>query len=71
MYVAENRLSPEWKRGIRIGSAKDGTVTGFIPDPDQTPEGRGIGPENVVADLGGTLYAGEVDRKMIKKYVKR
>jgi streptogramin lyase len=71
MYVAENRLSPEWKRGIRIGSAKDGKVTGFIPDPDQTPEGRGIGPENVVADLTGTLYAGEVDRKMIKKYVKQ
>ena len=22
-----------WKRGIRIGSAKDGKVTGFIPDP--------------------------------------
>ena len=22
-----------WKRGIRIGSAKDGKVTAFIPDP--------------------------------------
>jgi hypothetical protein len=22
-----------WKRGIRIGSARDGKVTGFIPDP--------------------------------------
>ena len=22
-----------WKRGIRVGSAKDGTVTAFIPDP--------------------------------------
>jgi sugar lactone lactonase YvrE len=23
----------QWKRGIRIGSARDGKVTGFIPDP--------------------------------------
>ena len=25
--------NPGWKRGIRIGSAKDGVVTAFIPDP--------------------------------------
>ena len=24
-----------WKRGIRIGTAKDGKVTAFIPDPSQ------------------------------------
>ena len=22
-----------WKRGIRVGSARDGSVTAFIPDP--------------------------------------
>ena len=25
--------NPGWKRGIRVGSAKDGKVTAFIPDP--------------------------------------
>ncbi len=29
---------PGWKRGIRIGSAKDGMVTAFIPDPDPDQE---------------------------------
>jgi DNA-binding beta-propeller fold protein YncE len=27
-----------WKRGIRIGSAKDGKVTAFIPDPTSAGE---------------------------------
>jgi hypothetical protein len=29
---------PGWKRGVRIGSLKDGVVTDFIPDTDSTPE---------------------------------
>ena len=29
---------PGWKRGIRIGSVKDGVVTAFIPDTDPNPE---------------------------------
>jgi DNA-binding beta-propeller fold protein YncE len=28
-----NPMHGAWKRGIRIGSAKDAKVTGFIPDP--------------------------------------
>jgi len=32
--VAKDRTA--WKRGIRIGSARDGTVTGFIPDPNES-----------------------------------
>jgi sugar lactone lactonase YvrE len=40
IYVADsesgtvNKAHGAWKRGIRIGSAKDGTVTAFIADPD-------------------------------------
>ena len=30
------RTGTEWKRGIRIGSAKDGKVTAFIPIPTRT-----------------------------------
>jgi hypothetical protein len=53
-----------WKRGIRIGSAKDGKVTAFIPDPSgdgvtfRTQDGK---PVLTKADgtpgPGGTLAA--------------
>src|SRR4051794_2315175 len=42
IYVADSesggvaRNHPGWKRGIRIGNVKDGKVTAFIPDPDET-----------------------------------
>jgi hypothetical protein len=28
--------NPGWRRGIRVGSAKDGSVTAFIPDPKES-----------------------------------
>jgi hypothetical protein len=31
------RNDADWKRGIRVGSAKDGKVTAFIPDPWTPP----------------------------------
>ena len=38
LYVTDStsnsRNNPCWKRGIYIGSARDGSVTAFIPDPD-------------------------------------
>jgi hypothetical protein len=82
MYAADNLITkaegkaatvapPEFARGIAIGSAKDGKVTGFILDPDQDPKDASIGAENMAAQLDGTLYAGDVDRKMMKKYVKK
>jgi DNA-binding beta-propeller fold protein YncE len=46
IYVADSESGsiepsrPEWKRGIRIGSAKDGTLTAFIPDPVDSPATR-------------------------------
>ncbi len=73
MYVPDNTETriPEWKRGIRIGSVKDGKVSAFIPDADQDPTHPSIGAENVAADANGNIYAAEVVRKMIKKYVKQ
>lgn len=73
IYVPDNtdKRMPEWKKGIRIGRVKDGTVTAFIPDPDQDPAHSGVGAENVATDANGNLYAAEVDRKMVKKYVKQ
>ncbi len=63
---------PGWKRGIRIGSAKDGTVVAFIPSPDPDPESSATsGAEGIVADAGGAVYGAEVKEKDIKKYVKK
>jgi sugar lactone lactonase YvrE len=61
---------PGWKRGIRIGSAKDGTVTAFIPDPSPG-SGATSAAEGVAADQDGNVYGAEVGPKDVKKYVKK
>jgi streptogramin lyase len=61
---------PGWKRGIRVGSAKDGTVTAFIPDTFATPEDSATsGSEGVMADAMGNIFGAEVRQMGIKKYV--
>ena len=66
VYVADDTSSPKTRpdmpRAIRIGSAKDGTVTALIPETEA---------EDIVADANGNVYAAEVTRKMIKKFVKQ
>ena len=63
---------PGWKRGIRVGSAKDGTVTAFIPDTEPNPENvTTSNAEGITADSHGTIYAAEVGPKAVKKYVKK
>ena len=76
IYVTDSesnaKVNPGWKRGIRIGSAKDGKVTAFIPDPEPNPETVVTsGAEGVAADAQGNVYAAEVGPRMVKKYVKR
>ena len=60
--------NPGCKRGIRIGSAKDGKVTAYIPDPD--PKGGSSMAEGVAVDPEGNVYGAEVGPKDMKKYVK-
>ncbi|MEP6730072.1 MAG: peptidyl-alpha-hydroxyglycine alpha-amidating lyase family protein [bacterium] len=64
--VAKQRT--DWKRGIRIGSAKDGTVTAFIPDPAETPSNTSAA-EGVAVDAAGNVYGAEVGPKALKRYV--
>lgn len=79
IYVADSesnaRRNPGWKRGIRIGSAKDGKVTAFIPDPEpNTDSGPGAATsaaEGVAADARGNVYGAEVGPRALKKYVKK
>jgi len=80
MYVADSEsrsdnkpedygYNPGVKRGIRIGSVKDGKVTGFIPDPD--PKGGSSAAEGVAVDRDGLVYGAEVGPRDMKKYVKK
>lgn len=63
---------PGWRRGIRIGSLKDGVVRDFIPDTDPNPNaGTTSGGEGIWADGKGTIYSAQVEQKAIVKYIKR
>jgi hypothetical protein len=63
---------PGWKRGIRIGSVKNGIVTDFIPDDDPNPDaGTTSGGEGIWADGKGAVYSAQVEQKRIVKYVRR
>jgi len=74
IYVADSEsddgedgdIRPAWKEGIRIGSARDGTVTAFIPDPD----GDGS-QEGVAADRNGLVYASRTADMGVRRYRKR
>ena len=76
LYAADSEsgsVSPPhgaWKRGIRIGSARDGKVTAFIPDPDQNPPSTSSA-EGVAVDAAGNIYGAEVGQKALKRYVKK
>jgi hypothetical protein len=62
--------NPGWKKGIRIGSARDGKVTEFVPG-HQTDNPDGAAGEGVVADTAGNLYAAENTLRGVTKYGKR
>jgi hypothetical protein len=65
--VAKNHA--DWKRGMRVGSAKDGTVMFFIPDPDENATTTSAA-EGVTADAKGDIFGAEVGPKRVMKYVK-
>src|SRR5437762_4721052 len=80
LYVADSesesvsRNHDGWKRGIRIGSAKDGKLLAFIPDPDTRtrPDFSGTtAAEGVAADPQGNIYGAEVGPKRAMKYTRR
>jgi sugar lactone lactonase YvrE len=76
LYVADSesnsKVNPGWKRGIRIGSARDGKVKAFIPDPEPDPEKVVTsGSEGVAADARGNIYGAEVGPRALKRYVKK
>jgi sugar lactone lactonase YvrE len=74
LYGADSESSttsnPGWKRGMRIGSAKDLTVQYFIPDPEKNATGTSAA-EGVAVDAQGNIYGAEVGPKAVKKYAKK
>jgi streptogramin lyase len=75
LYVADSEsggASPQhggWKRGIRIGSAKDGSLTALIPDPVENASNTSSA-EGVAVDAMGNIYGAEVGPRRLQKYVK-
>ena len=65
--MSDARWNPGWERGIRIGDARTGWVTAFIPDGEIDV---GSGVEFLAADAQGNVYAGEVGRQRLVKYVR-
>jgi hypothetical protein len=64
--------NPGWKRGVYIGSVRDGWVTEFIPDPEPDPDTSGTsGGEGVAVDAYGNVYTAEVGPRTVKKHVRR
>ena len=88
IYVADsesgsvNPAHGDWKRGIRIGSAKDGSVRWFIPDawptckqdqrsaPEAPCASNTSAAEGVAVDRAGNIYGAEVGPRALKKYTR-
>ena len=76
IYVADSESGrvapdrPEWTRGIRVGSARDGSLTAFIPDPEKNPRSTSSA-EGVAVDSRGVIYGAEVGQRALKRYVKQ
>ena len=84
MYVTDSESGPDTgaheltgiRKGIRIGSAKDGKVTGFVPKirPHSTWEGEGPDRTNMeavtVAPDGSAIYGGEAGLRTVVKFTK-
>jgi DNA-binding beta-propeller fold protein YncE len=77
IYVADsesgavgNGRMRTWKRGIRIGSANDGSVRAFIPDPMEIATNTSSA-EGIAVDASGIIYGAEVGQRALKRYVKR
>ena len=78
IYVADSESGPDTgahelmgiRKGIRIGSARDGSVSAFIEDQESTAADHS-GAEGVGVDAQGNVYGGVVRRQMLERHVKK
>ena len=74
IYVTDSESNgvaphPGWKRGIRIGTIKDGKVLYRIPDPLELKGTSGA--EGLAVDAKGNVYGAEVGPRRITKHVRQ
>ena len=65
--------NPGYESGIRIGDARTGWITEFIPETVLTTLNgptRGVNMEFIGLDPQGNIYAGEVEGQRLVKYVR-
>ena len=55
---------------MRVGSAKDGSLQYFIPDPAEKATTTSAA-EGVTVDKDGIVYGAEVGPKRLMRYVKK
>ena len=79
LYVADSEsreptgygYHPGWKRGVRIGDAKTGKVTAFIPDTAPDPDKQSTsGAEGIWVDAAGRIYGAQVFQKSVLRFTK-
>ena len=78
LYVADSESGPDTgahelmgiKKGIRIGSAKDGSVSAFIEDMESTTADHS-GAEGLGVEAQGNVYGAVVRRQMLERHVKK
>ena len=73
IYVADSESfdfhNPGWEKGIRIGSARDGSVEYFIRDIEPMTISHS-GAEGIGVDSRGNIYGGVVRRRMLEKFAR-
>ena len=71
IYVADSESygtdNPGWKKGIRVGSALDGSVDYLIEDLEPTAIEHS-GAEGVGVDSAGNVYGAVVRRRMLERH---
>jgi DNA-binding beta-propeller fold protein YncE len=65
------KVHPGWRRGIRIGSLKDGKVTAYIPPHVKPNSTDGAAGEAIAIDAAGNIYTAEADLGEVTKFVKK
>ena len=74
-YVTDSESNanrnPEYARGLRVGSAKDGSVSVFVPIAGADPNASASGPEGIAAAPDGTIYGAETGGRDVKMYTRK
>jgi sugar lactone lactonase YvrE len=75
IYVTDSESNanrnPEYQRGLRVGSARDGSVRAFVPIRSADPNAAAGGPEGIAALSDGTIYGAETGGRDVKIYRKK